>query len=77
MVRTIITPDKTDVHLSIPPNYVGRQIEVMYYPVDELTEEKQLTTKTMSAFKGILSEAEGNELQEYVRKSREEWDRGI
>jgi len=75
MVRTTITPDKTDVHLSIPPNYVGRQIEVMYYPIDELTEEKQLTAKTMSAFKGILSQAEGDELQEYVRKSREEWDK--
>jgi putative transposon-encoded protein len=75
MVRTIITPENTSVKLSIPSDYVGRRIEVMYYPVDELIEEKPLTPKNMSVFKGLLSEAEGNELQEYVKKSREEWDR--
>jgi hypothetical protein len=75
MVRTIITPDNTKVNLSIPPDYVGRKIEVLYYPVDELIEEKSLTTKNMSLFRGILSEEEGNELQEYVKKSREEWER--
>ena len=75
MVRTIITPDNTNVKLSIPPDYVGRRIEVMYYPVDELIEENPLPTKPMSSFRGMLSEAEGNELQEYVKKSREEWDR--
>jgi len=77
MVRTIITPDNTNVNLSIPQDYVGRKIEVLYYPVDEVTEEQQPIVKTMSAFKGILSEAEGNALQEYVKKSREEWDRNF
>ncbi|MBS1532137.1 MAG: hypothetical protein JSU01_17680 [Bacteroidetes bacterium] len=74
MVRTIITPENTSVKLSIPPDYVGKKIEVLYYPVDEVTEEQQPAAKTMSAFKGILSEAEGNALQEYVKRSREEWD---
>jgi hypothetical protein len=75
MVRTIIIPDNTNVNLSIPSDYVGRRIEVMYYPVDELMEEKPLNTKNMALFRGILSKEEGNELQEYVKKSREEWDR--
>jgi hypothetical protein len=75
MIRTIITPANTNVKLTFPSDYVGRAIEVMYYPVDELIEEKPLSVKTMSSFRGVLSEAEGNELQEYVKKSREEWDR--
>ena len=75
MVRTIITPDNTNVNLSIPSDYVGRKIEVMYYPVDELIEEKPLTPKTMASFRGLLSEAEGNELQEHIKRSRNEWDR--
>jgi len=75
MVRTIITPADTNVKLSIPSDYVGRKLEVMYYPVDELVEENPLAVKTMAAFRGILSEAEGNDLQEYVKKSREEWER--
>jgi hypothetical protein len=75
MVRTIITPDNANVNLSIPSDYIGRRIEVLYYPVDELIEEKSMATKKMSSFRGLLSEEEGNELQEYVKKSRDEWDR--
>lgn len=41
MVRTVLIPNNTDVHLSIPENYVGRKIEVMCYPVDELVEENE------------------------------------
>lgn len=45
MVRTILTPQNTDIHLSIPKNYIGRKIEVMYYPVDELMEESELSVE--------------------------------
>jgi hypothetical protein len=31
----------------------------------------------MSSFKGILSSDEADQLQEFVKKSREEWDRDI
>lgn len=36
MVRTSITPEQTDIHISVPQNYVGRKLEVLLYPVDEL-----------------------------------------
>ncbi len=74
MIRTIVIPKNTDVHLSIPEDYVGRKIEVMYYPVDELVEEKALIkapVKTMASFKGILTTEEADQLQDYVKKSRE------
>jgi len=75
MVRTVITPENTNISLSIPSDYVGRKLEVLYYAVDELLEDQPAIQKNMSAFRGVLSEKEGNELQEYVKKSREEWDR--
>lgn len=78
MVRTVLIPKDTNVHLSIPKNYVGRKIEVMCYPVDELVEENEtISPKNMSSFKGLLSSDEADQLQEYVKKSREEWDRDI
>ncbi|HCN82488.1 MAG TPA: hypothetical protein DIT07_02550 [Sphingobacteriaceae bacterium] len=76
MIRTVLIPNNTDVHLSIPDNYVGRKIEVMCYPLDELVEESEYTPpKSMASFRGVLSSAEADQLQEYVKKSREEWDR--
>jgi hypothetical protein len=33
--------------------------------------------KTMSAYKGVLTAEEANNLQEYVKKSREDWDRNF
>lgn len=72
MVRTVIIPENTNVNLSIPSDYVGRRIEVLYYPVDELVEEMPSNKKNMALFRGVLSKEEGNELQEYVKKSRQE-----
>jgi hypothetical protein len=78
MIRTVLIPDNTDVHLSVPDDYVGRKIEVMCYPLDELVEKRESAPpKSMSSFKGVLSAEEADQLQEYVKKSREEWDRDI
>ena len=78
MIRTVLIPDNTDVHLSIPNDYVGRKIEVMCYPLDELVEKRESEPpKSMSSFKGVLSCEEADQLQEYVKKSRQEWERDI
>lgn len=36
-------------------------------------EHKSLKPKTMASFRGIITDEEAEELQEYVRKSRDEW----
>ena len=78
MVRTIVTPENNHLSLSIPNSYVGKKIEVLYYAVDEIKEEETpANANTMARFKGILSAEKVNQLQEYVKKSREEWDRGF
>lgn len=77
MVRTSITPAHTDVHISIPQNYVGRKLEVLLYPVDELITEKAEKTakKKPSDFFGIMSNEEAEKLRQHVEQSRNEWER--
>ena len=49
MIRTVLTPLNTDLHLLIPEDYVGKQIEILLFSVDE-AEESGIsgTAKTIS-----------------------------
>lgn len=77
MVKTIITPDKKDILISIPENYIGKKIELIYYTLDEIQESRQPLTNKMkpSDFIGTMSKELGEEMQAYIKKSREEWER--
>ena len=76
MTKTVITPENNSILLTIPKEYVGKKIEVLMYAVDELSENSQ-QPKTMSLYKGLLTPEEAEDLQEYVKQSREEWDKNI
>ncbi|HEY8784339.1 MAG TPA: hypothetical protein VIM16_22110 [Mucilaginibacter sp.] len=54
MIRTSITPEKQDVSIHIPKNYIGKQIEVLLYAVDELNEPENLKKTKPSDFRGAL-----------------------
>ncbi len=73
MVRTIITPSGTDVHLAIEKQYVGRKIEITYLALDEL-ESKLPVKKTMSDFWNTISDETAQKLHDNVDKMRSEWD---
>ena len=76
MIRTTITPDNTDIHLAVPASYIGRKLEVMLYPVDEIDEPVTKPAKRKpSEFAGTLSKEEGEKFQEYLKKTRDEWER--
>ena len=77
MLKTLIIPQESTYSLPIPAHYVGKSIEVLIYPIDELVESKEPNRKKPSDFFGTLSIAEGEKFQEYVNKSRLEWDRNI
>lgn len=36
MIRTVIIPENQDISIHIPSNYIGRELEVTVFPVDEL-----------------------------------------
>ncbi len=76
MLHKQITPQTTDICIAIPQDYVGRKLELLVYAVDEpvdlpLIQESQ---PSMSAFKGILTREQGEELLAYVQKSRHDWE---
>lgn len=71
MIRTIVTPDNENISVHIPPNYIGKPIEILLYPVDELIEEKPI--KGLAAkFRGALklSDEEYNDFQNYLKEVR-------
>ena len=78
MIRTTVIPQNNQIHLSVPSNYIGKEIEVLLYSKEELNEEKtKMKTHVMSDYKGILTIEEAKQLQDYVIKSREEWDKNF
>ena len=77
MIKTIVTPKNNTLHLAIPNNYIGREIEVLLYAKDELEEGKIKPKKTMADFAGVLSEKDCQSLKSHAEQARKEWDRDI
>jgi len=78
MIHTTVTPLNTDLHILIPKDYVGKQIEVLLYPSDEVKEEKLNKAKT-GKFRGTLNltEEQYKDFQQYAKDTRNEWNRDI
>lgn len=74
MIKTSIIPKNTDILLSIPKKYIGKQVEVLVYAIDEINESKN-DINTMSQYKGMLSKKAGEAFLKYTEKSRKEWDK--
>ena len=73
MVRTLVTPQQQNISIVVPQNYVGRQIEVLLYAVDELVEEQQLAKpNNANKYKGIFSKEEGEKFNQHIQQARSE-----
>jgi hypothetical protein len=77
MIKTIVTPQNNSLYLVIPNNYIGREIEVLLYAIDEVEEEIIKPKKTMANFTGILSEQDYQTLKSHTEQVRKEWNRDI
>jgi len=71
MVRTVITPKKAQISLSIPKEYVGKPIEITCLALDEL--EHKENKSTMAKFWNIISDETAEVLHQEVEQSRHEW----
>ena len=71
MVRTIITPKNTSIELAIPKEYVGKEIEVTFLALDELTGSKPVKA-TMADFWNTMSDDTAKILHKDVEQSRNE-----
>ena len=73
MIRTSITPQQADVLISIPPQYIGKKLEVLLYAIEEITEEVAPPV-TMAQFWGILSKETALDILQRSEESRNEWN---
>ena len=75
MIRTIITPEKQDISIHIPEDYIGKQVEVLLYATDELKEHNNTVKKKPSHFRGVLnlSQDQYDDIQSHLKNVRNEW----
>jgi hypothetical protein len=71
MVKTVITPRKKTFSLTIPEDYVGKTLEILFYSIDEIADKKEPANRKPSDFFGTLTGQEGEKFQAYVNQSRE------
>lgn len=58
MIKTVAIPQNNSYNLAIPNNYIGKKIEILFYALDEVVEEKPMliVKKRLSdKYRGILS----------------------
>ncbi len=50
MIRTVVTPDKQNILIELPQNYVGKQIEIIAFRIDEANEKNVIDDKILTHF---------------------------
>jgi len=78
MIHTTITPSNTDLHLSIPKDYVGKQIEILLYTTEEGKEEKIKKSKPRKLRGALkLSDKQYKDIHQHAKNIRSEWNGSI
>jgi hypothetical protein len=77
MIKTIIIPKNNDIHLFIPNNYIGKEIEILVYAKEELLQQENLKSNNAARYKGLLTNEEADKFDIYLNEARLEWKRDI
>jgi hypothetical protein len=79
MIQTVLTPNNTNLNITIPVDYVGKKVHLIFYTDDEINTTMPTITsqKKPSDFVGIISKQTAKSILEDISKSREQWDRII
>ena len=77
MVKAIVTPHNNTVVISVPNNYIGRELEVLLYAKDEVADDNVKKDFNAAKFKGLFTKEEGEKYHQYLKQARNEWDRSI
>ncbi|TAG51878.1 MAG: hypothetical protein EAZ27_13020 [Cytophagales bacterium] len=79
MIKTIAIPQNNTLNIEIPNHYIGKKIEILFYSMDEIIEEKQnnIKTKLSEKYKGIITKEQGESLNAHIKDMRNEWNRNI
>jgi hypothetical protein len=50
MIRTVVKPDSQNISIKLPKNFIGKQVEVIAFTIEESYDETQITDKTITHF---------------------------
>ena len=73
MSNTIIIPRKSKVSLTVPPSYIGKQVEVTFSLIDQ-PEKPKSSQRLSDMFRGVLSKESAESFHEHIKTMRNEWD---
>ena len=59
MIRTVVTTSNNILTLPIPDKYIGRQLEVIAFAIDEPSEDIILSNKSIKTFSAIRLKTKG------------------
>lgn len=74
MIRTIAIPQESNFTITIPKEYIGKEIEFMYYPTVEIRQQLPVAKKTMADFWGTISDDTAKEMHKELQESRNGWE---
>ena len=72
MVSTVIIPQDLNIFLSVPPSYVGKQVEVTFSLINE-AEEPKPAIKLSEMFRGVFSKESAEDFIKHTKTMRNEW----
>jgi len=59
MIRTVVTANNNIITLPIPDKYIGKQLEIIAFAVDEPSEDIILSAKSKKTFSAIRLKTKG------------------
>ncbi len=80
MITTVITPETEDISIHLPSDYIGHEVEVRVYKRAKLVKNGSVkkTLRDAGLWGALnLTEERYNELQQYAKDIRNEWERDI
>jgi hypothetical protein len=75
MYKTIVRPKNTNLNLSIPAVFVGKQIEVQLSAIEDNLQKETIAKKRKpSDYAGCISKEIAEQMLTDIDKSRNEWE---
>ena len=50
MIRTVVRPENQNISIKLPKEFVGKQVEVIAFTVEEANQAKEIVDKTLTHF---------------------------
>ncbi len=69
MIKTVVIPQNNDIHLSVPNSYIGKEIEVLLYSLEEVNDSKKNKPGNAGRFRGLLTKEGRGKIRPILKTS--------